>query len=91
MTNLVKTSNIHIPKKTKVFRGNHKPHINKFLRKAIMKKPQLKNKESKTKDPWGISRYKSRRNLLIKMNKKVSIKKPNYCDNVETGKNPRYF
>ena len=42
--NLLKTLNKHAPKKTKIFRGNHKPHINKTLRKAIMKRSQLKNK-----------------------------------------------
>ena len=39
--NFVETLNKHAPK---IFRGNHKPHINKTLRKAIMKRSQLKNK-----------------------------------------------
>ena len=30
--------NKHAPKKRKWVRGNHKPHINKELHKAIMKK-----------------------------------------------------
>ena len=47
--NFVETLNKHAPKKTKIFRGNHKPHINKTLRKAIMKRSQLKNKTNKTK------------------------------------------
>ena len=38
--NFVETLNKHAPKKTKTFRGNHKPHINKTLRKAIMKRRQ---------------------------------------------------
>ena len=42
--NFVETLNKHAPKKTKMFRGNHKPHINKILRKAITKCSQLKNK-----------------------------------------------
>ena len=46
----METLNKHAPKKTKIFRGNHKPHINKTLRKAIMKRSQLKNKANKTKD-----------------------------------------
>ena len=49
--NFVETLDKHAPKKTKIFRGNHKPHINKTLRKAIMKRSQLKNKANKTKDP----------------------------------------
>ena len=44
--------NKHAPKKRKWVRGNHKPHINKELRKAIMK--SLKNKAKKTKNPTGI-------------------------------------
>ena len=39
----------HAPKKTKIFQGNHKPHINKILRKAIMKRPQFKIKQIKQK------------------------------------------
>ena len=41
--NFVETLNKHAPKKTKIFRGNHEPHINKTLRKAILKRSQLKN------------------------------------------------
>ena len=33
--NFVETLDKHAPKKMKIFRGNHKPHINKTLRKAI--------------------------------------------------------
>ena len=35
--------NKHAPNKRKWVRGNHKPHINKELRKAIMKRSRLKN------------------------------------------------
>ena len=47
--NFVETLNKHAPKKTKIFPENHKTHINKTLRKAIMKRAQLKNKANKTK------------------------------------------
>ena len=46
----METLNKHAPKKTKIFPGNHKPHIGKTLRKVIMKHSQLKNKANKTKD-----------------------------------------
>ena len=39
----------HAPRKTKVSRGNHKPHVDKNLRKAIMKRSALKWKASRTK------------------------------------------
>ena len=44
----IDTPNKHAPKKTKLFRGNQKPHINKELRSAIMKRSRLKNKTYKT-------------------------------------------
>ena len=47
----VKTIDKVAPKKTEIFRGNYKPHINKALRKAIMKLSQLKIEANKTKDP----------------------------------------
>ena len=66
--NFVETLNKHAPKKTKIFRGNHKPHINKTLRKAIMKRSQLKNKANKTKDAKDILKYIKRRNYVVKLN-----------------------
>ena len=57
-TKFVETLNKHAPKKSKLFRGNHKPHINKTLKKAIMKHSQSKNKVNKTKDPKDILKYK---------------------------------
>ena len=47
---LLDTLNKHAPKKIRTFRGNQKPRINKTLRKAIMKRSQLKNKASKTRN-----------------------------------------
>ena len=64
----METLNKDAPKKTKVFPGNHKPYINKTLRKAIMKRSQLKNKADKTKDPKDISKYKKQWNYVVKLN-----------------------
>ena len=44
----VDTLNKHAPKKIKTFGGNQKPHINKTLCKAFMKRSQLKSKANKT-------------------------------------------
>ena len=33
--NFVETLSKHAPKKTKIFRRNHKPHLNKTLRKPL--------------------------------------------------------
>ena len=66
--NFVETFNKHAPKKTKIFRENHQPHINKTPRKAIRKRSQLKNKANKTKDPKDILKYKKQRNYAVKSN-----------------------
>ena len=39
----------HALKKTKVLRGNHKPHVDKNLRKATMKSSKLQYKANSTK------------------------------------------
>ena len=44
--------------KKKWIRGNNKPHVNKALRQAIMKRSKLKNKANKTKDPTDIRNYR---------------------------------
>ena len=66
--NFVETLDKNASKKTKIFRGNQKPYINKTLRKAIMKRSQLKNKANKTKDPKDILKYKKQRNYAAKLN-----------------------
>ena len=52
-------------------RGNHKQHINKELRKAIMKRSRLKNKANKTKKPIGISNLQ--RNYVVNLNKQAKF------------------
>ena len=64
----IDTLNKHAPKKIKTFRGNQKPHINKTLRKAIMKRSQLKNKANKTRNAKDVSNYKRQRNYVVKLN-----------------------
>ena len=61
--------NPHAPKKTKFLRGNQKPHVDKNLRKAIMKRSQLKNKANRTKKLEDITKYKKQRNLVVKLNR----------------------
>ena len=45
--------NKHASKKKKWIRENNKPHVNKALRQAIMKRSRLKNKANKIIDPAG--------------------------------------
>ena len=64
----IDTPNKHSPKKTKLFGGNQKPHVNKVLRSAIMKRSRLKNKENKNRKALDILNYKKQRNLVVKIN-----------------------
>ena len=57
-----------LQRKPKYFEGIISPHIEKTLRKAIMKRSQLKNKANKTKDPKDILKYKKQRNYVVKLN-----------------------
>ena len=83
----IETFNKHAPKKTKLFRGNQKPHVNKVLRSAIMKRSRLKNKANKTRKTVDIFNYKKQRNLMVKINNEC---KREYFDklNVKTVTKP---
>ena len=59
----------HVPRKTKVLRGNQKPHVDKSLRKSIMKRCKLKNKAIRTKPQEDIAKYKKQRHLVVKLNR----------------------
>ena len=87
-TNFVDTLNNQAPKKSKIFRGNQKPHINKILRNAIMKLIQLKNKANKTKSVDDLIKYKKQRNLVVKLNKNCEKV---FFDNLETKNNSKSF
>ena len=65
--------NKHAPKKKKWIRGNNKPHVNKALRQAIMKRSKLKNKAKKTKDPTDIKNYKKQRNYVVNLSKEAKL------------------
>ena len=63
----------HAPRKTKVLRGNQKPHVDKNLRKAIMKRSKLKNKANRTKLQDDIAKCKKQQNLVEIQNFVISI------------------
>ena len=58
-----------MPKNKKLLRENNKPHVNKMLRKAIMKRSKIKNKANKTKLPVDINTYKKQRNYVVNLSK----------------------
>ena len=59
----------HAPRKTMVVGGNHTRHVDKNFRKAIMKRPKLKNKANRTKLLDDITKYKKQQNLVVRLNK----------------------
>ena len=78
----------HAPRKTKVLRGNQKPHVDKNLRKAITKRSKLKNKAIRTKLQEDIAKYKKQRNLVVKLNRDPKLR---YFNNIEISKNSKPF
>ena len=85
--NFVNVLNQQAPKKSKVFRGNQKPHLNKSLRAAIMKRSRLKNKSNKSQLPADLSKYKKQRNLVVTLNKY----KKEYFENLNVATNSKPF
>ena len=59
LTTMYSSLNKHAPKKKKVLQGNEKPHMNKYLRRAIMKRSKLKKVANKTKNLLDIMNYKN--------------------------------
>ena len=83
------TLNNHAPIKTSKVRGNAKPHVNKNLRKEIMKRSNLKNKANKSGTTEDKKSYKIQRNVVTKLNKK--LKKAYFKAKIPKGKDVKHF
>ena len=59
----------HAPMKSKVIRGNEKPHMNKHIKKAIMTRTRLWNVYKLSKSSSDLQAYKTQRNLVTKLNR----------------------
>ena len=79
---------MYAPKKRKILRGNHKPHVNKTLHSAIMKCSQLKIKAIKFKSKNDVIKYKKQHSLVLKLKKRC---KKGFHINVETKNNSKPF
>ena len=79
--------NEYAPRKTKCVKGNNKSHLNKFLRRAIMKRSKLKNKTNKTKYPVDIKIYK-KKNYLAGSNKQAKFE---YFNNLDCKRDTKPF
>ena len=86
--NFVNTLNNQPPKNLKILQGNQKPHINKILRNAIMKRSKVKNKANKTKSTDDLIKYNEQRNLVVKLNSNC---KKEFFDNLEIKNNSKPF
>ena len=64
---------MHAPMKSKLIRGNEKPHMNEELKKAIMIRSRLRNTYNHSKKASDLAAYRLQRNLVTKLNKKVKL------------------
>ena len=67
---------------------NHKPHMNKTLRKAITLRSKLKFRGNKHKDTKDINMYREQRNLIVHLNKD---RKYSYFSNLDIRKESKPF
>ena len=84
----VRVLDAHAPRKTKVLRGNHEPHVDKNPRKAIMKRLVLKRKASRIKQQEHITKYKKERNLVVNLNRETKL---HYFNNIRHKKIETFF
>ena len=63
---LLSKLNDYAPKKAKCVRGNNKWHMNKLLRRSIMKRSKLKNKANKMNHHLNIQIFNKQRNYLVR-------------------------
>ena len=69
----------HAPRKTRMIRGNEKPHVNRTLRKAIMERSRLRNIYYRSKSFSDMRAYHKQRNFVCNLNRKI---KKNYFKTV---------
>jgi len=63
--------NRHAPRKSRIIRGNEKPHVNKDLRKAIMDRSRLRNIYQRSQRYSDRCAYRKQRNFVCSMNRKI--------------------
>ena len=60
-TKIVEILDKHAPRKIKLLKGKHKPHISKKLRKEIIKRTQLKSIANKTGKDMDLYKFRKQR------------------------------
>ena len=61
----------HAPRKTRITRGNEKPHVNKVLRKAIMYRSRVRNISQHSQRFSDRRAYQKQRNFVCSLNRKI--------------------
>jgi len=72
----------HVPMKSKFIRGNKKPHLNRALRKAIMRRSHLRNVYLKSHSVNDLRAYREQRNYATNLNRKVKKERKKYFESV---------
>ena len=67
----ISTLNLHAPLKQKTIRANHGPFMNRSVRKAIMKRNQLYNKWTKTRQMTDRENFLTQKRIAAKTLKKA--------------------
>ena len=70
----------HAPVKQKTIRANHAPYMTKTLRKAIMKRSELRTKYYKNPTDFNFQKFKKHKNFCSKLYKKERKKYYNNLD-----------
>ena len=76
------TLELHAPQKSKVLRANHKPYVDKEMRKAIMNRSRLQNRLYKNHTPENLAAFKQQKNFCNRLYKK---KQKEYLNNLDLG------
>ena len=87
-TKTVEVLDKHAPRKAKLLRENHKPHVSKKLRKETMKRFQLKSIANKMGKEVDLCKFRKQRNLVVNLNEKD---KKNFLNSLSIGNDSKPF
>ena len=76
----LETLELHAPQKSKVLRANHKPYVDKDMRKAIMNRSRLQNRLYENHTPENLAAFKQQKNYCNRLCKR---KKKEYLKNLD--------
>jgi len=72
----------HVPMKSKFIRGNENHHLNRALRKAILRRSHLRNVYLKSHSVNDSRAYREQRNYVPNLNRKVGKERKKYFESV---------